>query len=93
MSNASSIEATLNDAQSQIRELRSQLNTLMSDRVEPALKDYAGRAGKYADHYAGRASKMAHDQADVASDYVRERPITIVLAAAAIGYVVARLTR
>jgi ElaB/YqjD/DUF883 family membrane-anchored ribosome-binding protein len=88
MSN-SSIEATLNDAQAQIRDLRSQLNTLMSDRVEPVLKDYAGRAGRYAD----KATKMAREEADVASEYVRERPITIVLAAAAIGYVIARLTR
>lgn len=86
---SNSLESTLNDAQSQIRELRSQLNKLMDDRVEPAMADYAKRAGKVYDR-AGRASR---EQAEVASDYVRERPITIVLAAAAIGYIVARLTR
>ena len=86
---ANSIESNLNDAQAQIRELRSQLNSLMADRVEPALQGYAKRAG----HAADEAGRMAQEQAEYASEYVRERPITTILAAVAIGYVIARLTR
>lgn len=83
------LEHTLNDAQAQIRDLRRQLDTLLSSRVEPALNAAADTASN-AMH---RAGKMAREEADVAVDYVRERPISTVLAAAALGYVIARLTR
>ncbi len=84
-----SIESTLNDAQAQIRDLRRQLDGLMSDRVQPAMNNAADQASKA----MNRASQIAREEADVAIDYVRERPITTVLAAAALGYVIARLTR
>jgi len=86
---SSSVENNLSDAQAQIKSLRRQLDQLMSDRVEPAYRDAADQARSA----MGRASQMAQEEAEVAADYVRERPITTVLAAVALGYIVARLTR
>lgn len=87
--NSSSVESNLSDAQAQIRQLRKQLDQLMSDRVEPALNT----AAEHASNAMSRASRMAQEEAEVAADYVRQRPFTTVLAAVALGYIAARLTR
>lgn len=86
---SSSIESSLNEAQAQIRDLRRQLDQLISERVEPAL----GQAADQASHYAHRAAEIAQEEAETAADYVRKRPFTTVLAAIALGYIAARLTR
>jgi ElaB/YqjD/DUF883 family membrane-anchored ribosome-binding protein len=62
----------------QIARLRGQVEILMRDRVTPAVSNMAGRA-EAAVHSAGGS--------------VREHPLVAILAAAAIGYIVGRLTR
>lgn len=89
MSTSSKVDSALDDAQAQIRQLRAQLEALSAEHVEPALREAAGQAR----HAMHRASKIAHDEADQAADFVRQRPITSVLTAAAIGFLAARLTR
>ncbi len=83
------IDSALSSAQAEIRALREQLEALTTDHVEPALREAAGQARQA----MNRASNMARDEADQAVDFVRQRPVASVLAAAAVGFVIARLTR
>lgn len=62
----------------QIAHLREQVETLMRDRVTPAVSNMAGRA-EAAVHSAGGT--------------VQEHPMVAILAAAAVGYIAGRLTR
>jgi ElaB/YqjD/DUF883 family membrane-anchored ribosome-binding protein len=62
----------------QIAYLRDQVETLMRDRVTPAVSNIAGRA-EAAVHSAGGS--------------VQEHPLAAILAAAAVGYIAGRLTR
>jgi len=71
----------MSDTQQQINQLRRQVETLMRERVTPAVADVAGRA----ENAAHRAQEMAVGQ-------VRERPLATVLIAAAIGYLLGRAT-
>ena len=89
MSTSSKVDSALEEAQAEIRELRARLETLTTERVEPALREAAGHAKETMQ----RASKIVQDEADQAADFVRQRPITSVLTAAAIGFLAARLTR
>jgi len=77
------------DAHDQIQQMRAQLDALMADKVEPALHEAAHRAT----HAARRAGKMASDEADQIADLVRQRPFAALAASAALGFVIARLTR
>ena len=81
-------EAT-GDATAQIARLREQVETLMRDRVAPALADAAGRA-ELAFH---TAAGSVRGQAETVSGKVREQPLLAVLIAAAIGYALGRVTR
>jgi ElaB/YqjD/DUF883 family membrane-anchored ribosome-binding protein len=78
-----------NDAKEQIAKLREQVETLMRDRVTPALADYAGRA----ETAARQAGDMAREQTEALSGRVREQPIMALLVAAAAGYLVGRISR
>ena len=77
------------NAQEQIRQLRSQVDSLMRERVTPMLSDAAGRAQDAARH----AQDMAADQVEALSGQVREMPMTAILIAAAAGFLVGRLAR
>ncbi len=83
------IDSAQSDLSDQIQRLRSQLDTLLSDRVEPAMRQASARLSTAAQG----ASKVASEEVDMVSQHVRGRPITYVLAAAAVGYILARLTR
>ncbi len=76
-------------AQEQIRELRAQVDSLMRERVAPAMSGVAGRAQEA----ARQARDMAQDQTEALSSRVREMPIASVLIAAAAGYLIGRLSR
>jgi ElaB/YqjD/DUF883 family membrane-anchored ribosome-binding protein len=89
MASSSTLEANLQDAQSQIRDLREQLEQVMSNRVQPAMRQAASQASDAMD----RARERAQEEADSAADYVRARPLSTVLAAVAIGYIAARILR
>lgn len=69
------------DTQQQINQLRNQVETLMRERVTPAVADVAGRA-----------QDAAHRAQEVAGDVVRERPLGTMLIAIAIGYLLGRAT-
>ncbi len=88
-STASRIRGASADANTQINELRGQVDQLMRERVTPMVSDAAGRA----QDLARQASDMAHDQAENFSSQVREMPIAAVLVAAAAGYLLGRLSR
>jgi ElaB/YqjD/DUF883 family membrane-anchored ribosome-binding protein len=77
------------DAASQIARLRDQVETLMRDRVTPAVSDAAGRAQSAMNDAAG----VVRDQAQVVSGKVREQPLVAVLVAAGIGFVLGRAMR
>lgn len=76
------------DAKDQIRQLRAQVEQLMSERVTPALSTAAG----YAQDYTQRAREMTSDGADAVSEKVRDQPLVAILVAAGIGYLVGRIS-
>ncbi|HJS84586.1 MAG TPA: hypothetical protein VJ779_03930 [Acetobacteraceae bacterium] len=73
------------DVTEQVAKLRAQVETLMRERVTPALADAADRAES--------AMGTARHQAEAVSGRVREQPIIAVLIAAAIGFLAARVLR
>jgi len=77
------------DAKEQIAQLRDQVQTLMSERVSPALANAAGTAQEY----ARQTKDMASDQAEMLSERVRESPIVAILIAAGAGYLLGRIAR
>jgi ElaB/YqjD/DUF883 family membrane-anchored ribosome-binding protein len=77
------------DTTAQIARLREQVETLMKDRVTPAVADAAGRA----EAAVYGAADAVREQAETVSSKVREQPLLAVLIAAGIGYVLGRLTR
>ncbi len=77
------------DATAQIARLRAQVETLMKDRVTPAVADAAGRA----EFAVYAASDKVREQAETVSSKVREQPLLAILIAAAVGFVVGRTTR
>ena len=77
------------DTHAQIARLRAQVETLMKDRVTPALADAAGRAEQAVYGAAG----TVRDQAEVISGKVREQPLLAILIAAGIGYAIGRIAR
>ncbi len=72
----------MGDTQRQINQLRGQVETLMRDRVTPAVTDVAGRAD--------RAVSAAREQAEAVSGQVQERPVLAILIALGIGYLLGR---
>ena len=79
----------MEDATSQIARLREQVETLMKERVTPAVTEAAGRA-ESAIH---SAADTVREQAEAMSGRVREQPLLAILIAAAVGYVLGRVTR
>lgn len=80
---------SMSDAKDQIAKLREQVDTLMRDRVSPALSDAAGRA----ENAARAASGMAQEQAEALAGQVREQPLIAILVAAGVGYLLGRVIR
>ena len=77
------------DATAQIARLREQVETLMKERVTPAVTDMAGRAERVLNSAAG----AVRDQAQTLSGHVREQPLVAILLAAGIGYLLGRTAR
>jgi ElaB/YqjD/DUF883 family membrane-anchored ribosome-binding protein len=89
MAFTSDARGKLDDAQAQIERLREQVESLMRDRVTPAVADFAGRA----ESAYGTAKGTVKDQADMVSGRVRQQPLIAILVAAAVGWVVGRVMR
>lgn len=83
------VKNKMEDATAQIARLREQVETLMKERVTPAVADIAGRA----EQAMYGATGAARDQAEAISSRVREQPLTALLVAAGIGYVLGRAMR
>lgn len=77
------------DVQAQIARLREQVETLMRDRITPAVADFAGRAQSTVTSATG----VVRDQAQAVSGRVQDRPLIAIMAAAAVGWVVGRVMR
>ena len=84
-----SFKQTSQDASEQIAQLREQVQSLMNDRVAPALS----HAADTAQQYASQAREVYENQAEALSERVREAPIMAILVAAGIGYVIGRIAR
>ena len=89
MAFANDTRGKLDDAQAQIGRLREQVESLMKDRVTPAVSDFAGRAGDAMTNAGG----AVRDQAQVVSGRVKEQPLIAILIAATIGWVIGRVMR
>ena len=79
----------IQDTHVQIARLREQVETLMKDRVTPAVADVAGRAESAVYSAAG----AVRGQAETVSGKVREQPLLAVLIAAAVGFALGRVMR
>ncbi len=77
------------DAKEQIAKLRDQVDSLMRDRVSPALSDATERAQQAAKQAGG----VAREQAEALSGRVKEQPLLALVIAAAAGYLIGRIAR
>jgi ElaB/YqjD/DUF883 family membrane-anchored ribosome-binding protein len=77
------------DAISQIARLRDQVETLMRDKVTPAVGDAATRAQAA----AGDAADLMRDRADALGGAVRQQPLAAILIAAVVGFLLGRIGR
>ncbi len=77
------------DPNVQIAHLRAQVETLMRDRVTPAVTEMAGRA----ENAVNQAAGVVRDQTKALSGQVREQPLIAIILAAGLGYIVGRTIR
>ena len=77
------------DLNEQVRQLRDQVQQLSRERVGPVLSDAASRA----QDAANRARDYTADQAEYVAERVRDQPLIAIGVAAAVGYVLGRITR
>ena len=77
----------MQDTQQQINHLRQQVETLMRERITPAVTDIAGRA----ETAVRRGQSVVREQTEAVSGQVEERPLLAILIAAGIGYLLGRL--
>ena len=89
MAASGSFNDAAQDAKEQIAQLRAQVQTLMAERVTPAISN----AAETAEGYARQARDLASDQTEMLSDHVRESPIVAILIAAGAGYLLGRIAR
>lgn len=76
------------DASDELAKLRAQVETLLNERVTPALASMADSA----EGYAREAKAAVQVQADRASAAIQERPLTIVTAIAACAFLLGKLS-
>jgi YD repeat-containing protein len=81
--------ADFEDTHAQLARLREQVETLMRDRVTPAVTNAAGRA----EAAVYDAAHVVRGQADAMSGRVRAQPLMAVALALGIGYVLGRTIR
>lgn len=84
-----SAEAAKDTVQAELASLRAKVESLLSDRVSPAVSRIVDRA----ETVAGDAAATVKEQANRLSDTVQERPIAALAVAALAGYIAALLMR
>ncbi len=77
------------EASPELAHLREKLETLMNERVTPAL----GAVADHAQSVVRNASTEFRQQATRLSETVQQQPFTAIAIAAAAGFVLAQLTR
>ncbi len=77
------------DPNEQIAQLRDQVQSLMNDRVAPALS----QAADTAQQYASQARDVYQDQSEALSERIRESPIVAIMLATGLGYILGRVAR
>ena len=82
-------EMPVHDAMAQIARLRAQVESLMRDRVAPAVGDAAGRV----EAAAYDAADVMRGRADDIAVAVRDRPLAAVCVAAVVGFLLGRMGR
>jgi hypothetical protein len=87
MASSRFLRGKLADVQTQMTELREQVQALTTDQLVPAATDWAGKTGAA----ARRARGVIADQPHVLSRQVNERPLGAILVAAVLGWAFARL--
>ncbi len=88
MAATDSFQDTAHDAKAQIAQLRKQVESLMADRITPAVADAAGRV----EQTARQASDFASEQAEMISDRVKEQPLMAILIAVGVGFLLGRIS-
>lgn len=89
MGASSKVQKVAADTQEQLLSLREQVESLLNDRVTPAISDAAGKA-ETAVH---SAKEYTASTADDMSKRVRGRPLIAIGVSAAIGYLLGRIAR
>ena len=89
MAMSDNLNQSSQDAKEQIAQLRDQVQSLMNDRINPALAS----ARDTATQYAQQARDIYDDQTEMLSERVRESPIVAILIAAGVGYLLGRIAR
>jgi ElaB/YqjD/DUF883 family membrane-anchored ribosome-binding protein len=89
MNTSNTADRLMNDAASEVEQLRSQVEQLMTERVTPAL----GALASNAEQAAKDASHEVRHQVARVSDAVQERPLMALGMAAVAGFVLASLLR
>lgn len=84
-----SVDTVSQSAQEQIDTLKTQLEQLLKDRINPALLDVAGKA----DQAVANARGITDVQLQNAEARVRARPIAAVLISAVIGFIAGRVSK
>ncbi|MBS7812142.1 DUF883 family protein [Roseococcus pinisoli] len=79
----------VSDARAEISQLREKVESLLNDRVTPAVSAVADRASSL----GKSASETVRHQADRASDAVHDKPLIALGVAALAGFVIASLIR
>jgi ElaB/YqjD/DUF883 family membrane-anchored ribosome-binding protein len=72
----------MGDTQRQINQLRREVETLMRERLTPAVTDVAGRADT--------AVSAIREQSEAVSGQIRGRPLFAILVAVGVGYLLGR---
>ena len=77
------------DLSAQIAHLRDQVESLIRDKVTPAVSDMAGRA----EAAISDAGDTVRQQAEVVAGKVREQPLLAIAIAAGVGWLIGRAMR
>jgi ElaB/YqjD/DUF883 family membrane-anchored ribosome-binding protein len=89
MSQIKNLADHADDAMSQIGRLRDQVESLMRDKVNPAMGDAANRAQAA----AGDAADAMRDRADALGGAIRQQPLAAICIAAVVGFLLGRIGR
>jgi len=86
---SNTVKDVADDTQEQIQTLRAQVESLLNDRVTPALADAAGRA----ESAVHNARDVTSARVETVSAQVRDQPIIAIIIASVVGYLIGRIAR